>query len=129
MSHAPSPRATSMGGGSARIWVYGYQTRPGNRTLLSVLIVADALKCTPGRVSRVVALAAQLLGALLQEHRAVRAYARRQNLSVNQLTRELLRDRVLGDRAAAARELLRVIRSHQGDLRGWKWNRADAYDH
>lgn len=56
-----------------------------------------------------------------------RAYASRQNISLNQLVRDLLERTVSRDGKAAAEEMLRVTAAIRGDSKGWKWNRDEIY--
>ena len=59
---------------------------------------------------------------------AGRAYAKRHHTTLNQLVRDLLRRHVVQNPEAKVREMFRLMDKHPLDTKGWKWNRADAYD-
>ncbi|MGH9520785.1 MAG: DUF6364 family protein [Terriglobales bacterium] len=59
---------------------------------------------------------------------AARRYAKRQNISLNQLIRDLLARTAAMDAKAAADEMLRVAERVRGDSKGWQWNRDEIHE-
>ena len=58
---------------------------------------------------------------------AGRTYARRHNTTLNSLVRELLVKAVVADRAAAVREMFRLMDAHPGSSDGKRWSRDELY--
>ena len=58
---------------------------------------------------------------------AGRDYAQRHKTTLNNLVRELLRKTTVGDRKAAASEMLRLMKKYPGKSTGPRWTRAELY--
>ena len=60
--------------------------------------------------------------------KAGRDYASRHGTTLNQLVRDLLRQRTVGDRKAKADAMLRHMKEHSFNSGGRDWKREDLYD-
>ena len=60
--------------------------------------------------------------------KASRHYAARHGTTLNQLVRDLLRQRTVGNRKAKADALLRHMKSHSFSAGKRDWKREDLYD-
>ena len=61
-------------------------------------------------------------------HRRAKTYAARHGTTLNQLVRDLLRQRTVGDRKAKADAMLRHMKEHSFNSGGRDWKREDLYD-
>jgi uncharacterized protein DUF6364 len=57
-----------------------------------------------------------------------RQLAQQRGTSLNQMIRDYLDSLTASDPAKTVAELERLWHEEEGDSRGWKWNREDAYD-
>ena len=60
--------------------------------------------------------------------KAGRDYAQRHNTTLNSLVRELLRKTTMGDRKAAAAEMIRLMNKYPGRSSGKRWTREELYE-
>jgi hypothetical protein len=57
-----------------------------------------------------------------------RQLAQQRGTSLNQMIRDYLDSLTSSDPVQAVAELERLWHEEEGDSRGWKWNREEAYD-
>jgi hypothetical protein len=58
---------------------------------------------------------------------AGRDYARRHNITLNALVRDLLEKTVLADGTATVQEMFRLMDAHPGNSQKKRWSREDLY--